>query len=98
MTEREVEELILLKRKVEELIGRYEETQRGLLSLRSEKEELGEKLRDKEKELQELEEKYNKLQLSGAILGDEENTRLARKRINQLVREIDKCIALLNNI
>ncbi|MEA1886734.1 MAG: hypothetical protein U9N72_05960 [Bacteroidota bacterium] len=98
MTEREVEELILLKRKVEELLGRYEKTQGDLISLRSEKEELGEKLRDKEKEFLELEEKYNKLQLSGAILGDEESTRLARKRINKLVREIDKCIALLNNI
>lgn len=98
MTEREVEELILLKRKVEELVGRYEETERDLVSLRSEKEELEKKLHEKEEELIELEEKYNKLQLSGAIKGDEESTRLARKRINKLVREIDKCIALLNNI
>ncbi len=98
MTEREVEELILLRRKVEELVGRYEETERDLVSLRSEKEELEKKLHEKEEELIELEEKYNKLQLSGAIKGDEESTRLARKRINKLVREIDKCIALLNNI
>jgi len=98
MTEREVEELILLKRKVEELVGRYEETERDLVSLRSEKEELEKELHEKEEELIELEEKYNKLQLSGAIKGDEESTRLARKRINKLVREIDKCIALLNNI
>ncbi len=98
MTEREVEELILLKRKVEELVVRYEETERDLVSLRSEKEELEKELHEKEEELIELEEKYNKLQLSGAIKGDEESTRLARKRINKLVREIDKCIALLNNI
>ncbi len=98
MTEREVEELAMLKRKVEELLVRYEETHNGLINLRSEKEDLQIKLRERENELVELENKYNKLQLSGAIKGDEESTRLARKRINNLVREIDNCIALLNNI
>jgi len=98
MTEREVEELAMLKRKVEELLVRYEETFKDLISVRSEKEELERKLHEKENELVELENKYNKLQLSGAIKGDEESTRLARKRINNLVREIDNCIALLNNI
>lgn len=98
MTEREVEELVLLKKKVNELIGRYEETQKDLAALRSEKEKIEQELGDKEEKLLILEEKHNKLQLSGAIKGDEESTRLARKRINKLVREIDKCIALLNNI
>lgn len=98
MTEREVEELILLKRKVEELLGSYEEMQRALVSLKSENKERIKELSKKEEEFVILEEKYNKLQLSGALKGDEESTRLARKRINKLVREIDKCIALLNNI
>ncbi len=98
MTESEVEELIALKRKVEELLGWYEKLQSDLVSARSEKEELEKELNQKEEKLVKLEEKYSKLQLSGAIKGDEESTRLARKRINKLVREIDKCIALLNNI
>ncbi|MDT8401553.1 MAG: hypothetical protein RQ743_07655 [Bacteroidales bacterium] len=98
MTEREVEELVMLKRKVEELLSRYEETQKDLIGLRSEKEELEGRILVRENELVELENKYNKLQLSGAIKGDEESARLARKRINDLVREIDNCIALLNNI
>jgi len=98
MTEREVEELAMLKRKVEELLGRYVETLNRLDGLRSEKEELERRLLEKESEQAELENKYNKLQLSGAIKGDEESTLLARKRINKMVREIDNCIALLNNI
>ena len=98
MTEREAEELILLKRKVEELLGRYEEVYKDLAEMRSEKEEMEGALREKEKELVEFENKYNKLQLSGAIKGDEESALFARKRINKLVREIDNCIALLNNI
>lgn len=98
MTEREVEELAMLNRKVEELLGRYVEALDRLEDLRSGKEELERKLREKEIEQAELETKYNKLQLSGAIKGDEESTLLARKRINKMVREIDNCIALLNNI
>jgi len=98
MTEREVEELVLLKKKVNDLVSRYEETQRDLVTLRSEKEEIEKELGHKEERLNKLEQEYNKLQLSGAIKGDEESTRVARKRINKLVREIDKCIALLNNI
>jgi predicted nuclease with TOPRIM domain len=98
MTEREVEELAMLKRKVDELLGRYVEALDRLKDLGSEKEELERKLREREIEQAKLETKYNKLQLSGAIKGDEESTLLARKRINKMVREIDNCIALLNNI
>ncbi len=93
-----MEELILLKGKVEKLLGRYEEIQKELYAERSEKEKLANDLHDKGEEVEELKSEYNKLQLSGAIKGDEESARLARKRINYLVREIDKCIALLNNI
>lgn len=98
MTEREVEELILLKGKVDKLLGRYEEIQKELDTERSERMELARALHDKDEEIVELKKEYNKLQLSGAIKGDEESARHARKRINYLVREIDKCIALLNNI
>ncbi len=93
-----MEELILLKGKVEKLLVRYEEIQKEIDAERSEKEKLVSNLRDKDEEIEELKSKYDKLQLSGAIKGDEESALLARKRINYLVREIDKCIALLNNI
>ncbi len=98
MTEREVEELILLKRKVEELLDRYGKMQEELIRERSEKEDLIKNLSSTEQDKDRLEKKYSNLQLSGAIKGDDESTRLARKRINNLVREIDNCIALLNNI
>ena len=40
----------------------------------------------------------NRVSLSGAILGEGEKSQESKKRINDLVREIDNCIALLNNI
>ena len=44
----------------------------------------------------ELKEKNKILKLSVSLQGEEQDTQAARQRINELVREIDKCIALLN--
>lgn len=98
MTGRESEELVLLKTRVSELISRFEQTTAELRNARSENEKLVYELRERDEKYAELENEYNRLKLSGAILGDGENTLEAKKRINNLVREIDNCIALLNNI
>ena len=46
--------------------------------------------------MKELEKKYERIKLSGALLGEGENASEAKRKINELVREIDKCIALLD--
>jgi hypothetical protein len=46
--------------------------------------------------MKELEKKYERTKLTGALLGDGENAREAKRKITELVREIDRCIALLN--
>jgi len=53
-------------------------------------------LQDKEEKIKELEIKYERVKLSGALLGEGENAGEARKKITELVREIDRCVALLN--
>jgi len=53
-------------------------------------------LYDREEKLKELEIKYERIKLSGALLGEGENAFEAKKKITELVREIDKCVALLN--
>ncbi len=58
--------------------------------------ELTTKLQEKEIKLNELENKYERVKLSGALLGDGENALEAKKKITDLVREIDRCVALLN--
>lgn len=98
MTGRESEELVLLKLRVNELISHFERSTDELQRVRSENQRLSYELREKEIKFEELEREYNRLKLSGAILGDGENSLEAKKRINSLVREIDNCIALLNNI
>ena len=53
-------------------------------------------LQQKQSRIKELEEKNQKLSLVKGIMAESENSEDARIRINKIVREIDKCIALLN--
>jgi hypothetical protein len=59
-------------------------------------EELKVSLQDREHRINELEIKYERVKLSGALLGEGENAQEAKKKITELVREIDRCVALLN--
>jgi chromosome segregation ATPase len=88
-------DLKVLNNKIDELINRYNELKTESENLRSLNEEMKMELRERETEMKELENKYDRVKLTGAILGDEENSIEAKRKINDLMREIDKCIALL---
>ena len=90
------EELIILNRKLDELVDRHAKLKNELDELKSGNEALEMKLRERESEIKELEIKYERVKLSGALLGEGDNAQEAKKKINELVREIDKCVALLN--
>ena len=96
MTGQGYEELKLLNRKIDELVNSYSNLKGECESLKTEKEALKVALQDRETEMKELEKKYERVKLSGALLGDGENAIEAKKKITELVREIDKCIALLD--
>ncbi len=90
------EELKLLNKKLDELLIRYENLKNENQNLRKSEGELKGILQEREDRIKELEIKYERVKLSGALLGDGGNAGEARKRINELVREIDRCVALLN--
>jgi len=90
------EELMILNRKLDELLIKYETIRTELTDLKTFNNELTTKLQEKEIKLNELEIKYERVKLSGALLGDGENALEAKKKITDLVREIDRCVALLN--
>jgi len=96
MTGQGYEELIILNRKLDELFNRYNNLKTEVVNLRSGNEELRMALEDRENKIKELELKYERVRLSGALMGEGENAREAKKKINDLVREIDRCVALLN--
>jgi chromosome segregation ATPase len=90
------EELKLLNRKIDELVNSYSNLKTECENLKSEKEALKVVLQDRETEMEGLEKKYERVKLAGALLGDGENATEAKKKITELVREIDNCIALLD--
>lgn len=86
-----------LKQKVNTLAQRLDKQRGDAEILRNENKELYDRLRKQEEELKELKKYNDTLKLSKAFVLDNGNdAHEAKVQINRIVREIDKCIALLN--
>ena len=96
MSQQGYDELILLNSKIDELLKRYNNLRTKNNELQNENEALKTKLQESIDKIKELETKYERIKLSGALMGGGENAFEAKKRITELVREIDRCVALLN--
>lgn len=90
------EELSVLNRKLDDLLTRYENLKEENREFRIENERLKGMILENEGKIKELEKKYDRVKLSGALLGGGENAVEAKRKINELVREIDRCVALIN--
>jgi chromosome segregation ATPase len=90
------EEYLLLRRSVESLVSEHEKLVEMAAGLKTELSEVRKQLAEKNEEVKELQARYERAKFSGAILGGGEDPVAARKRVSELVREIDKCIALLD--
>ena len=86
-----------LRFKIEKLVKLYILSLEQNTNLESKIQELQSELGDVQKEKLELDNKLKITKVANAISGGDENSSEAKIRINKLVREIDKCIALLNN-
>ncbi|MFV0554486.1 MAG: hypothetical protein ACK5LR_07255 [Mangrovibacterium sp.] len=80
---------LALQRKCDQL---KEESKQQALEI----EELKSQILDASYEKQRLERDYENLKVAGILSMHDEDKELTKKRINQMVREIDKCIAQLN--
>ena len=58
---------------------------------------LTEQLSEKDDKVRVLESKYQNLMLAKAMSNSSKDVKDMQQQINRMVREIDKCIALLNN-
>ncbi|MGQ9619988.1 MAG: hypothetical protein ACUVTX_03260 [Bacteroidales bacterium] len=96
MTGQGYEELKNLNNKIDELIQRYSTLKEENKNLKALNESLEKLLRERETVIKELEKKYEIIKLTGALLGEGEYGVEAKKKISELVREIYKCIALLD--
>jgi len=96
MSDQGLEELTLLNKKLEELFERYNDLRTKNKELKNENEVLNRYLQESDEKLKELEIKYERIKISGALMGEGESAVAAKQKINELVREIDRCVALLN--
>ena len=96
MSDQGLEELTLLNKKLEELFEKYNDLRTKNRYLTKENDTLKRYLQERDEKVKELETKYERIKISGALMGDGESAVEAKKKINELVREIDRCVALLN--
>ncbi len=88
--------LASLHSKVEKLIYINKRSAEELKKVKEENEEIKEELKQSKKKVDELIEKSKVLALAKSLSGDEQGKNELKLKINELVREIDKCIALTN--
>ena len=85
-----------LKGKVREIIDGYEKLKLDNDRLAKENKGLTEIVKSKQREIQNFEKKFDTLKVAKTVVMSTEDKHEARLKVNRIVREIDKCIALLN--
>lgn len=85
-----------LRNNFKQIITLYEEKKEENRKLKQENTELEKQLSQLKKENEELQNKQESTAMADAIAGALGNNHNAKIQVNRIVREIDKCIALLN--
>ena len=96
MSVEQVEILEGIKEKIQSVKYLLKEQQVENQRLKEKYEELQQMVQQKQLKIEELDQKNQQLILAKSIMSDGNDAGDARVRINRIVREIDKCIALLN--
>ncbi len=96
MTDPNNELIVELKSKINKLIQQHKSLKSEVQLLEDEKERLSGELERVNSDYANLEQRFNNLKLTKELVSGNTETGDTKKRINQIVREIDKCIALLN--
>jgi len=89
--------LTSLKRKIELLIQKYESQKAVNAVLSMKLQEAEGKIEKYNNRIKELEQRLDNIQLMEAFKSSSDDVMDAKRKIGRLVRQIDKCIALLND-
>lgn len=96
MTERETLLLREFKDNLDQMIGLHQKMKADILVLQEEKNRLNEQVNILSISNEDLTKKIVDLKFAKSLAGANEDSHEAKIKINRLVREIDKCISLLN--
>lgn len=86
-----------LQSKVEKLIIQHKKAKEDVKQLKEENAFLEGKLTDTKVQVKDLEEQNKVLKLAKSLSGKEGKSTEIKLKINELIREIDKCIAQVNS-
>ncbi|MCL2073565.1 MAG: hypothetical protein FWH18_06580 [Marinilabiliaceae bacterium] len=88
--------LINLESKIDRLVERYHTEKQANVMLRDEISRLAKQLEEAAISHSEVQKQFERLKMSKIISAASEDVQVTKTKINQLVKEIDKCIAMLN--
>lgn len=88
--------VVKLEEKIDLLVERYQTEKEENRMLRSQITQLTHQFEEISSSYATLEERFNNSKISRSLEASSEDIHETKVRINQIVREIDKCIALLN--
>jgi len=86
----------LLEERIKQVIQVAEGLRINNKQLKQQVDELSELLLVKNQEMEVLESKFQSLKLAKTLTSSAEDVKNVKLQVNRMVREIDKCIALLN--
>lgn len=87
----------ILEKKILSVSKNYQSLNETYLELNQEHEELKMKYEEERKKNQVLAEEQKNIKLYSAISGNPDHNRLMKNHINRLIKEVDYCIAELQN-
>ena len=88
--------LLQLRNKLQLLLKQYAHSQKVIQSLKNENTALQTQLTKKQEEIERLQSRVSTMNMS--VMGqDAESKKEMEKRINTYLKEIDRCLSLLNN-
>lgn len=84
-----------IQAQAEKIIAQHQALEQEYATVREERDELRAQVREQQEQLRQMKAEVQRLQLAVSLGGDSANKSKSRARINLLLREVDKCIALL---
>ena len=85
-----------IKGKIERILSENDRLREETQKLAAGRDRLKAENREMAARIASLEERIAVLELKGAMAGGSEDAKLAKARVNRLMREVDRCIALLS--
>ncbi|MEM9022466.1 MAG: hypothetical protein AAGB22_01900 [Bacteroidota bacterium] len=85
-----------LNAKIDRLIELHQEAVQQSRGLDEKNQVLTQKVEDQQQDIASIKDKHQALAIAKSFAGDKQDSLQIKLKINELVRELDKCIAMLN--